>query len=150
VVVAPVQVSRTAYATWRPERGTDYAANFILAVAGFAKLKSGRCPTVPNRTICDLRCGPMAEKSTNFSFLLDGHEPVLHQLALGAERAFSTDPNTTVMKCRQLPEAFAQHAAATCGVWSGPSTTFADLVPKWIGKVAVEGKDWGTAYRWLG
>jgi type I restriction enzyme R subunit len=70
----------------------------------------------------------MAEKSTNFGFLLDGHELVLHQLALGAERAFAADPNTTILKCRQLAEAFAQHAAAACGVWSGPGTHFADLV----------------------
>ncbi len=61
---------------------------------------------------------------SNFSFLLDGHDPVFHKLALGGERAFSAAPNTTVLKCRQLAEAFAQHAAAACAV----DTSFADLV----------------------
>jgi len=78
------------------------------------------------------------DKSTNFGFLLDGHEPVFHRLALGAERAFAADPNTTVLKCRQLAEAFAQHAAAAVGVWSGPNMSFADLVRVLENKRVVE------------
>jgi type I restriction enzyme R subunit len=81
----------------------------------------------------------VAEKSTNFSFLLDGHEPTLHRIALGAERAFVADPNTTVMKCRQLAEAFAQHAAAAVGVWAGPNMAFVDVVRALEGKRIVEG-----------
>lgn len=89
-----------------------------------------------------------SEKSLNFSFLLQGHEPVFHRIALGAERAFSADPNTTVMKCRQLAEAFAQHAAAAVGVWSGPNTTFADLVRALESKRVVE-RDSALLFRQL-
>jgi hypothetical protein len=53
-----------------------------------------------------------AERSQNFGFLLDGHEPVFHQLAFAAEQVFAYDPNTTLVKVRQLAEAFAKHAGS--------------------------------------
>lgn len=53
-----------------------------------------------------------AERSQNFGFLADGHDPVFHQLALGAERAALADPNAALVKLWQLGEAFALHAAA--------------------------------------
>lgn len=56
--------------------------------------------------------------STNFSFLAKGHDPLFLQRAEAAERTLAVDPNTTLLKLRQLGEAFARHAAA--GVWSGP------------------------------
>ena len=63
----------------------------------------------------------MVERSLNFGFLLDGHDPVFHGLALAAERSLHVDPNTTLLKTRQLAEAFSRHAAAACGVLAGPS-----------------------------
>jgi hypothetical protein len=52
------------------------------------------------------------ESRSNFDFLSE-HGPMLLDLAIAAERAFSFDPNTSLMKLRQLGEALAQHMAAT-------------------------------------
>ncbi len=41
----------------------------------------------------------MAEQG-NFNFLSE-HDPIFLQLASAAERAFSSDPNTTLIKLRQ-------------------------------------------------
>jgi type I restriction enzyme R subunit len=56
----------------------------------------------------------MDDKS-NFDFLKE-HAPVFFQLAVAAEQQFSTDPNTILIKLRQLGEALAQDIAARCGV----------------------------------
>jgi type I restriction enzyme R subunit len=53
--------------------------------------------------------------STTFSFLAKGHDPLFLQLADAAERTPAVDPNTTLLKLRQLDEAFAKHAAAAAG-----------------------------------
>ncbi len=53
----------------------------------------------------------MGIKSTsNFSFLAE-HDPLFLELAIGADRAFSSATNTTLIKLRQLGEAIAQHIA---------------------------------------
>ncbi|MDP2547166.1 DUF4145 domain-containing protein [Oceanobacter sp. 4_MG-2023] len=52
------------------------------------------------------------------------------ELALSAERAFASDPNTTLIKLRQLGEALAQHMAALAGVPFDEQTTQADLLYK--------------------
>lgn len=50
---------------------------------------------------------------TNFDFLKE-HDPIFYQLAT-AERAFISDPNTTlIIKLRQLGEAVAQDLAGRC------------------------------------
>ncbi len=46
------------------------------------------------------------------------------------EHAFSSDPNTTLMKLRQLGEALAQHIAALVGIEFDDKTTQADLIYK--------------------
>jgi type I restriction enzyme, R subunit len=51
----------------------------------------------------------------NFAFLA-GHDPVFLELASSAERAFSHDPNTTLIKLRQLGEAMAQDIAVRLGI----------------------------------
>ncbi len=53
--------------------------------------------------------------ASNFAFLKE-HDPIFLQLARAAEQAFSADPNTTLIKLRQLGEAFAQDMAARCGI----------------------------------
>jgi len=47
----------------------------------------------------------------NFGFLKD-HDPVFLQLASIAEQVFARDPNTTLLKLRQLGEAFARDITA--------------------------------------
>ena len=44
--------------------------------------------------------------STNFDFLQE-HDPLFVELAASAERAFASDPNTTLIKLRQFAEAIA-------------------------------------------
>ncbi len=80
------------------------------------------------------------ERSQNFGFLADGHNPVFHDLALGAERAALIDPNATLVKLRQLGEAFAKYAASAYGVWSGPQTTQVELIAALRNRGAVDGQ----------
>ncbi|PWQ92493.1 type I restriction-modification system endonuclease [Leucothrix pacifica] len=49
--------------------------------------------------------------SGNFDFLKE-HDPLFLELASAAERAFTSDPNTTLIKLRQLGEAMTQDIAA--------------------------------------
>ncbi len=70
----------------------------------------------------------MDDKS-NFDFLKE-HDPVFFQLASAAEQLFSADPNTTLIKLRQLGEALAQDIAARCGVEFDEKTSQADLLFK--------------------
>ncbi|WP_210449427.1 type I restriction-modification system endonuclease [Vibrio crassostreae] len=65
--------------------------------------------------------------TSSFSFLAE-HDPLFVELASGAERVFSSDPNTTLIKLRQLGEALAQHIAALIGVEFDEQTTQADLL----------------------
>ena len=65
--------------------------------------------------------------STNFGFLAV-HDPLFVELAAAAERSFSSDPNTTLIKLRQLGEALAQHMAAQLGIECDPRTAQLDLV----------------------
>ncbi len=57
----------------------------------------------------------LAPESDNFGFLAE-HDPLLVQIAAAAERAFASDPNTTLIKLRQLGEALAQNIAARIGL----------------------------------
>jgi type I restriction enzyme R subunit len=65
--------------------------------------------------------------ASNFSFL-EGHEPLFFQLANSAEKAFVPDPNTTLLKLRQLGEAIAQDIANRLGVVFDERTTQLDLL----------------------
>jgi type I restriction enzyme R subunit len=66
---------------------------------------------------------------TNFNFLAE-HDALFVELALSAERAFASDPNTTLLKLRQLGEALAQHIAALTGIVVDEQTTQANLLYK--------------------
>ena len=46
----------------------------------------------------------MSVPSANFAFLAD-HDPLLAELGSRAERYFAADPNTSLIKLRQLAEA---------------------------------------------
>ncbi len=65
--------------------------------------------------------------SSNFSFLAE-HDPVFLQLATTAEQVFAADPNTTLIKLRQLGEAIAQDIAARVGIEIDAETRQADLL----------------------
>ena len=70
----------------------------------------------------------MDDKS-NFDFLTE-HDPVFFQLAFAAEQLFSADPNTTLIKLRQLGEALAQDIAAHSCIDFDEKTSQADLLFK--------------------
>ncbi|WP_312958381.1 hypothetical protein [Stutzerimonas nitrititolerans] len=53
--------------------------------------------------------------SSNFAFLQE-HNPIFLQLASTAEQVFASDPNTTLIKLRQLGEALAQDLASRAGI----------------------------------
>jgi len=57
----------------------------------------------------------MQERKSNFDFL-SKHDELLAQLGITAERAFVPDPNTSLVKVRQLGEALAQDIAARVGI----------------------------------
>jgi type I restriction enzyme R subunit len=57
------------------------------------------------------------ESSSNFDFLAQDH-PLLERLGRLAERYFCDDPNTCLIKLRQLGEALTQEIAARMGMLS--------------------------------
>lgn len=63
----------------------------------------------------------------SFAFLGE-HDPVLLQLANTAEQIFASDPNTTLIKLRQLGEAFAQDLATRSGIEFDATTSQAELL----------------------
>jgi type I restriction enzyme R subunit len=67
--------------------------------------------------------------SCNFEFLAE-YDPVFLQLTTAAERVFSSDPNTTLIKLRQLGEALAQDLATRTGIVFDENTTQSDLLWK--------------------
>ncbi|WP_110707262.1 type I restriction-modification system endonuclease [Salinicola sp. CR57] len=69
----------------------------------------------------------LSELSPNFGFLAE-HDPLFVELAAAAERAFSSDPNTTLIKLRQFGEAIAQHIAALSGVEFDDQTAQSELL----------------------
>jgi type I restriction enzyme R subunit len=69
------------------------------------------------------------DEMSNFAFLQE-HDPLFCQLATSAESAFASDPNTTLIKLRQLGEALAQDLAARCGIEFDDKTSQADLLFK--------------------
>lgn len=71
----------------------------------------------------------LTANQSNFVFLNE-YDPLFLQLAQSAERAFSADPNTTLIKLRQFAEAIAQEVAARSGVVFDEQTTQADLLYK--------------------
>lgn len=68
-------------------------------------------------------------KSDNFGFL-KAHDELFVELATAAEHAFSSDPNTTLLKLRQLGEALAQHIAVLTGIEFNDNTTQLELIHK--------------------
>ncbi|WP_028670273.1 type I restriction-modification system endonuclease [Saccharospirillum impatiens] len=66
-------------------------------------------------------------ESPNFGFLKE-HDPLFAELGQAAENAFSSDPNTSLIKLRQLGEALAQHLAAQSGLEFDEQTSQSDLL----------------------
>jgi len=67
------------------------------------------------------------ESASNFDFLQQ-HDIWLFKLAESAERNFSPDPNTTLIKVRQLGEGIAQNIAARVGIEYGKDIKQIDLL----------------------
>ncbi len=76
-------------------------------------------------------------QSGNFGFLAE-HSPLLAQLGRTAEQVFASDPNTTLIKLRQLGEALAQDLAARAGIAFDSDTTQADLLYKLQREIQLE------------
>lgn len=76
-------------------------------------------------------------ESANFAFLAE-HDALFVELASAAERAFSSDPNTTLIKLRQLGEALAQHIAALSGLEFDEQTSQADLLYRLNREISLE------------
>ncbi|MGF1511811.1 MAG: type I restriction-modification system endonuclease [Myxococcota bacterium] len=81
----------------------------------------------------------MLETTSNFAFL-KAHDDVFLRLAQAAERAFVPDPATTVIKLRQLGEAFAKHAASAAGVYAGTGTNQLDILKGLERNLIIEGR----------
>lgn len=70
---------------------------------------------------------PPQAPSRNFGFLA-AHDLLLARLGALAELYALSDPNTSVIKIRQLAEALVQQAAARLGVAAGSETNQFDLI----------------------
>jgi type I restriction enzyme, R subunit len=68
-----------------------------------------------------------AARATNFEHL-NAYDEQLVRLGLLAERYFPDDPNTCLLKLRQLAEALAQLAASSVGLFGGPEEKQVDLL----------------------
>ncbi|MFI8692257.1 type I restriction-modification system endonuclease [Stutzerimonas kunmingensis] len=79
----------------------------------------------------------MAE-SSNFAFFKE-HDPVFSQLASAAERTFASDPNTTLIKLRQLGEALAQDLATRAGIELDATLSQADLLYRLSREIQLDG-----------
>ncbi len=66
-------------------------------------------------------------RSPNFSFL-EEHEPLLVQYGASAERYVFEDPNTCLIKLRQLAECLANTAAAHAGIFLREDQDFAHVL----------------------
>ena len=69
----------------------------------------------------------MPQLSSNFAILQE-HDPQLLRLGLLAERYFPEDPNTTLLKLRQLTELLAQLVATRVGLYLSPEEPQYELV----------------------
>jgi type I restriction enzyme, R subunit len=67
------------------------------------------------------------EVASNFSHLT-AHDEQLVRLGMLAERYFPDDPNTCLLKLRQLTEALAQLAASRVGLFGNPEEKQSDLL----------------------
>ncbi len=74
---------------------------------------------------------------SNFTFLGE-HDPVFLQLATTAEHVFASDPNTTLIKLRQLGEAMAQHIAVKLGIPFDRQTSQQDLLYRLDREICLE------------
>lgn len=80
----------------------------------------------PSTPAC-LRNARMSQSvSPNFEFLNE-HQPVLIRLAQAAERFVFEDPNTSLIKSRQLAESLAKAVASQAGLPCGQEVAFADV-----------------------
>jgi type I restriction enzyme R subunit len=68
-------------------------------------------------------------QSGNFGFLTT-YDPQLVRLGGLAERYFSEDPNTCLIKLRQFAERLAQQLAARIGLFTSPEEPFAELLKR--------------------
>ncbi|MDD5388918.1 MAG: type I restriction-modification system endonuclease [Gallionellaceae bacterium] len=68
-----------------------------------------------------------ASRQTNFAHL-GAHDEQLVRLGMLAERYFAEDPNTALLKLRQLAEALAQLIASRVGLFTGPEEKQIDLL----------------------
>lgn len=95
----------------------------------------------------------LSAKSSNFSHL-SAHDEQLVRLGLLAERYFAEDPNTCLLKLRQLTELLAQLIASQIGLFVSPEEKQVDLlrrlqghgiVPREVGTLFAEVRKAGNA-----
>lgn len=89
----------------------------------------------------------MNTTSQNFDFLAE-HDPIFLQLASSAERNFTTDPNTTLVKARQLGEALAQDIATRVGVAFDKDIKQVELI-NLLNKEGIFGKSATDAFHFI-
>lgn len=65
--------------------------------------------------------------TSNFAQLAE-HDEQLLRLGLLAERYFADDPNTSLLKLRQLAELLAQQVAALSGIYASPDEAQYELL----------------------
>lgn len=70
---------------------------------------------------------PSVQKQSNFA-QLKAHDEQLERLGLLAERYFADDPNTSLLKLRQLAEAMAQSVASRVGIYTSADEKQIDLL----------------------
>ncbi len=86
--------------------------------------------------------------TSNFAHLQE-HDEQLLRLGMLAERYFPDDPNTTLLKLRQLTELLAQLVATKVGLYQSPEESQYDLLRRRLQKLLAS-RQWSTPQRqWL-
>lgn len=82
----------------------------------------------------DQRSGPMKNNIRSNFDMLRAYEAQLWRLGALAERYFAEDPNTSLLKLRQLSELLAQSLAARTGLYTSPEETQYELIRRLQGE----------------
>lgn len=76
---------------------------------------------------------------SNFEFLKE-HEPIFYELAVAAERLFVPDPNASLVKSRQLGEAFTKELATRLNILFDNATPLPTLINEISRKIDLDSR----------
>ena len=102
----------------KKKKSNSSYSNITIKPKNYKKPEPKGADVVSDASVLPLKDLPSfvpLEQKSNFQFL-QNYDPLFFQMALVAEEMYKSDPNTTLMKLRQLGEALAQDIASKIGI----------------------------------